>query len=136
MFAGLRDHFHLHRDIFANASRIVHHLQRSWGSGRAWNAVHDRTGDFVRQFEGYYVDELTLRDHLVQVIPCLCASPGLTDCLMFRTRVCTHRVVCEDPDSLECHNSLCTASGSLSIVQCGTPAAHTDAGLSALTAAC
>ncbi len=28
MYAGLRDHFHYHRDIVANASRLAHHLHR------------------------------------------------------------------------------------------------------------
>lgn len=65
--AGMRDHFHFHHDIVANASRIVHHLHKRFGV-EGFNCLHDRVDDFKAQFPHYFIDEHKLREHVQMVL--------------------------------------------------------------------
>mmetsp|Transcript_16668 Transcript_16668/g.49845 ORF Transcript_16668/g.49845 Transcript_16668/m.49845 type:complete len:554 (-) Transcript_16668:1366-3027(-) len=66
-YAGLRDHFHFHHDIFANASRVIHHVRQMHG-GHNFNALHDRADDFAGQFPEMYISESDLVAHMKMVL--------------------------------------------------------------------
>mmetsp|Transcript_20291 Transcript_20291/g.61131 ORF Transcript_20291/g.61131 Transcript_20291/m.61131 type:complete len:543 (+) Transcript_20291:2432-4060(+) len=62
-YAQMRDHFHYRRDLVHNASEVVYHLRKKFG--KHFNAVHDRVGDFEKQFPNFIVTGQEMSDNLL-----------------------------------------------------------------------